>query len=288
MDISVQEWGLSFVFENFKRFQGEGVFFLLWGLSLLLLIVCLKKEWKKGIILYIAGLFLTVFNPIFATPVVQILGTDDEYYRLIWLLPITVMVSWMVTFVTEKGKSTVTWLGICIACAVAVAIPGKSILEKGLQPAENIYKISDEVIEIVDFMHTKSGKEDINVLTEFDLTVVLNQYDPTIHLIIPYADVALLREYDQNDCYGKDLPPSLGSQMEMYEVLYNHNELPWMDFGGALNYTEANYLVLSESCPMLDYIVTQSCEMIYETENYYIYEFIPFIWDYENLRPIYE
>ena len=135
MDISVQEWGLSFVLENFKRFQGEGVFLLLWSISLLLFVLCVKKGWKKGLIFYFIGLFLTVFNPIFATPVVQILGTDDEYYRLIWLLPITIMIAWMVTFITEKGKKTVVWLALCMVCAVAVAIPGKSILAKGLQPA---------------------------------------------------------------------------------------------------------------------------------------------------------
>ena len=288
MDISVEEWGLSFVLENFRRFQGEGIFFFLMAVALVFFALAIKNEWKKGILIYLLGLLVTVFNPLIATPVVRLLGTEDEYYRLIWLLPVTMLIAWMMTYVIEKGKNVILRAVLIFGCVVLVAIPGKSILAKGLSPAENIYKISDEVIEIVEFMHTESEKEDINVLTEFDLTVVLNQYDPTIHLLIPYADVALLRELDKTDNFGKVLPPSLKSQMELYEILYKFNELTWMDFGLALGYLEADFLVLSKNCPMLDYIATQSCNIINETENYYIYEFVPFVWDYENLRPIYE
>ena len=33
MDISVEDWGFGFVLETFKRFQGDGVFFLYFVVS---------------------------------------------------------------------------------------------------------------------------------------------------------------------------------------------------------------------------------------------------------------
>ena len=288
MEISIAEWGLGFVLENFRRFQGEGVFFLFFAAAVAVLLFAVRTEWKKGFMWYLLCLFLLVFNPLLATPVVEVLGLEDEYYRLIWLLPVTVLLAWLAVWIVEKGKKGWIRAALCLVCMLLLAVPGKSVLASGLKPAENLYKISDEIIEISEKLHRHSGSEELNVVTDFDLVVVLNQYDPSLHLVLPYLDVSLMREYEQMEDYETSLPPNLQSQMNIYQMLYNQKELPWMELGGAFNYTKTEYVVLKKTDPMLSYVLTQSCEIVEETENYYIMEFIPFVWDIENLKPIYE
>lgn len=288
MDISVEDWGFGFVLETFKRFQGDGVFFLYFVVSVGVIAFFVKEKWKKDFLKYLLGLCVTVFNPLLVVVLVGTLKMDDEYYRLIWLLPVTILLAWLAVYLTEKGKKAWVRALLCIICMTLLAVPGKSILARGLEPAENLYKIPNEILELSEKLHALGGEEELNIVTDFDLAVLLNQYDPSLHLVLPYLDVSLMREYDERGEYEGTLPPNLQSQMNIFQVLYNQQELTWMELGGAFNYTETNFVVLKKDDPMLAYVQTQSCQIVDETENYSILEFIPFIWDGDNLEAIYE
>ena len=44
MEISIAEWGLGFVLENFRRFQGEGAFFLFFAAAVAVLLLAVRTE----------------------------------------------------------------------------------------------------------------------------------------------------------------------------------------------------------------------------------------------------
>ena len=164
MNIQVSEWGWKFVLECFQRFQGEGVFFLGFACALIWLIITRgKNEWKRPVLGYFACLVFTVFNPLLVTPIIGALGLDDEYYRLIWLLPFTILIAWMAVDLIGRCKQWWSRSILTIFFVVALALPGKSILAKGLSMAENIYKVPNELIEICEIIHEDSEKEEPKV-----------------------------------------------------------------------------------------------------------------------------
>ena len=291
MDIHISEWGWGFVGECFRRFQGDGVFFVFFVLSVIAAAIFLKTRWKKGLFAYLLFLALTAFNPILVIPLVNWLALDDEYYRFIWLLPVTVLIAWLAVYLVERVSKPVLRAVVCVLCIIVLAFPGKSILSRGLESAENLYKIPDEVVEVSQKLHAlaeENGDEELRVVSDFDLVVTLNQYDPSIFQIVSYADVNLLSTYDNPEEYENTFPPYLKSQMHIYQTLYNQVEYTWMDLGGSFRETETDFVVMKKSDPMLEYILTQSCNIVDEAGQYVIMEFVPFVWDAENSMPIYE
>lgn len=275
MDIQVSEYGWGFVWECFRRFQGEGVFYLFFLAALLLLFVTARKEkggksWKKGVLLFFAVLAVTIYNPLLATPVIGRLGLEDEYYRLLWLLPFTVLIAWLAVSVIERGKAW--WQrGLLLVCmTVLLAIPGKSILARGLTVAENLYKVPDELIEICDVIHEDSRGEEPRAAMDFDLVVLMGQYDPSIKLTLSYSDVSYMESQADMDDYTERFPPGMLSQMHIYKALYRTEEIDGVELRGALSYTETGYVVVKRDFPNMEYLYSQGLVLLTQTDTYVV------------------
>ncbi len=281
MDIQVSEYGLNFVIECFRRFQDEGVFFLFFAIAIVLLIVSVKKKWKKGFLFYILMLFMTVFNPLIVTPVIEWLDFDDEYYRLIWLLPVTILLAWMAVSVSERMKRWWMKAAAYVIFFLILAFPGKSILDKGLERSENLYKIPDEVIEICDVLHTDSGEDELRAAMDFSLIVLMGQYDPSIELTITYNDYSFLEwQWETNDNFNEEYPPELTERLKIYRVLYLKDEeaMEGLDFIRALWLTETEYVVMGKGSAVIDYLYDLNLEYIMDTDSYVVMKVPPEDW----------
>lgn len=274
MDISVEEWGLGFVFENFRRFQGEGFFFFWFILALLLLAFTQKIEWKKDFLKYLLGLCLIVFNPFFVTPLVQRLGMEDEYYRLIWLLPVTVFTAWAAVYMIEKGKKVWTRVFLCLACVFLLAAPGKSVRAKGLQMAENIYKVPNEILEISKIIHENSVQTEPIVVNEFELSVLMNQYDPSLQLVLSYGELNMLREYEE---YVEQEPDAywIIARMNMMWLIVDKDleRVSSYDFKTSMDLLRAEYVVCTYEDVMHDFLLASRCIEVGQAGDYRIYRY---------------
>ena len=276
MSIFVDEWGLNFVGECFRRFQGEGIFFYIFAAALVYLLLREKSEWKKSFFSYIVVLFVTIFNPLLITPFIDKLGLEDEYYRLVWLLPITIFIAWFAVAASEKCKKR--WLRfLCYGFFfLLIAFPGKSILASNWGLAENLYKVPDELIEICNVIHQDSTDTDESpkAAMDFDLIVLMGQYDPSIELTLAYSDVSFLASQVDNENFAEQYPPGMQSQMHIYRVLREGQMIDGMEFAGALAWTDTDYVVVRRDFPLMDYLMTQRCEKMYETETYCILKYV--------------
>ena len=275
MDIHISDYGWGFVCECFRRFQGEGVFFLFFLISLAVLLVSGRKEavkhsWKKGALFFVAALAITIYNPVLVTPLIGRLGLEDEYYRLLWLLPFTVLMAWLAVTVVEKGKRW--WQrGLLLAVtAVLLAIPGKSILARGLSLAENLYKVPDELIEICEMIHADSAEQEPRAAMDFDLVVLMGQYDPSIRLTLSYSDVSYMESQAGTGDYAERFPPNMLSQMHIYQALYREAVLNGMELRGALDYTETGYVVVKRDFSNMEYLYSQELVVLAQTDTYVV------------------
>jgi hypothetical protein len=268
MSIQVADYGWKYVLKCFQLLQGEGIFYLFFGAVLVYLFATRRKEtWRKWILIYFLGLAITVYNPVFVTPLVDKLHMTDEYYRLIWLLPFTVGIAWLVvTLIQSCSKRWMKAMMLAVSC-VLLAFPGKSILARGLTVAENVYKVPNDLIEICDAIHEDSNGESVMAAMDFELVVLMGQYDPSIQLALSYSEVSFMRTYVDID-YKTWFPPNLLSQMHIFRVLYQEEEIEGQEFHGALKYLGADYVVVNKEYPHMEYLYTQGLIFLQETDHY--------------------
>jgi len=264
MNINASELGRAFVKVCFSLFQGEGYFLYLVAVCLIYLLVRKKEPWRSFWGLYSAFLVLIVFNPLIWR-VVDLLGMDDEYYRFLWLIPITPLVAYaLTTLVTKLQKRTLRLLAVVGTMGVIV-LTGQSIFSRSWETIDNIYKIPDEVIEICEIIRADCDKDQPVVASEFDLSVLINQYAPEIDLILSYRQVANIKEAYQYGSYV-DNPED-----RLYHVLINREPHDDQYLIYALRLGMVDYIVTERGNPVREYIAASACELIAELEQYCIF-----------------
>ncbi len=279
MDIQIADYGKEFVLECFKRFQGEGVFFVPFVIAVIAFLWISGKKARRSAGGYLLVLGLSVYNPLVITFIIEKLHLSDEYYRFLWMLPVTVFLAWFAAWLVRRFSKPLLQAGVCAACMLLLALPGKSILARGLAVAENIYKIPDEVMEISAVLHEISGKEEITVYADFDLAVLFNQYDPSCHMVMSYGDVADFKSdtYDEEmtAVYDGIFPPEFISKWFLYQIYErNHlgSEIP--PLARSLAWLGTEYVVLNKDDAMLEYTLEQNCVPVHETQTYIIMQFL--------------
>ena len=268
MSISASELGIAFVKTCFSLFQGEGNFLYLAVTCLIYLLIRKKEPWKSFWGLY--GIFLTlvVFNPLIWR-VVDLLGLDDEYYRFLWLIPVTPLVAYaLTTVITKLQKRTLRMTALAGTVAVII-FAGQSIFSRSWETIDNIYKIPDEVIEICEIIRADCDKDQPVVASDFDLSVLINQYAPEIDLILSYRQVSNIKEAYQYGSYV-DNPED-----RLYHVLINREPHDDQYLIYALKLGKVDYVVTERGNPVREYIAVSECELIAELEQYCIFRVQP-------------
>ncbi|MBP3700252.1 MAG: hypothetical protein J6I64_00010 [Lachnospiraceae bacterium] len=264
MNINASELGIAFVKECFALFQGSGYFLYLTAICLLYLLVRKKEPWKSFWGSYGAFLLLVVFNPLIWR-VVDLLALDDEYYRFLWMIPVTPLIAYTATLLIMKAKKNVLRV-LALGGAVAVIVlSGQSIFSRSWDTIENIYKIPDEVIEICEIIRADCEKEEPVVASDFDLSVLLNQYAPEMNLILSYRQIAILKEVYS---YGEfaDIPEDRLFHVLIEELPHDEGYLVY-----ALQEGNVDYIVAHRGLKTRDYILESQCSLIAELEQYCIF-----------------
>ncbi len=173
----------SEVIALFRNYMGTGLIVICFMISLIYLWVNETRKYVRILFLYMPVVILLLyFNPLFAAVVYGVTGSEI-YYRILWLLPITIVIAYTCAHIYGKLKGAKQGgFALCIAALIMVSgsyIYGNPYFAK----AENIYHVPDCVVDICDAI-TVPGREVRAVFPEEFLQYV-RQYDPTI--CMPYG-----------------------------------------------------------------------------------------------------
>lgn len=268
MSVDAAELGNAFVRTCFALFQGDGLFLYLTGACLAWLLVKRREGEKLFWRSYVLFLFLVIYNPFLIWRLVALLGLDDEYYRFLWLIPMTIVLAYSGSRLILDGKKK--WRPVYLAGVIlAILLCGKTIFSRSWEWIENIYKIPDEVIEICEIIRADSPKEEPCVAADFDLDVLINQYAPDIDLILSYREIASIRELEAR---GDDID---SAAKRLYYVLVAGEEYNYWYSEGYLDYAlregQVDYIVTARGNPAREYIAASQCRLIAELEEYCIF-----------------
>ena len=182
--------------ELFREYMGTGLVVILFLISLIYLWVQEKRKYIRILIIYVPVILLCLFfNPLFTRLVYGVVG-EEIYYRILWLLPVTVTVAFAVVTLYGQltGKSKIFF---AVAAAAGIIVSGSYIYSNPyFGKAENLYHVPDCVVHICDAI-TVPGRE---VLAVFPLELVqyVRQYESTV--CMPYGrEMTVERWHYQSD-----------------------------------------------------------------------------------------
>lgn len=182
----------------FQEYMGTGLIVGWYLIALLYLWFTEKDRRIRVLFLYMPLLLLFLyFNPIFARLICGATG-DEIYYRILWLLPITVVIAYAAVSVYGRLKGRKKY-GFALLSAVLVTVSGSLVYASPhFHRAENLYHMPQAVVDICDAIQVE-GREVMAVFPKEMLSFV-RQYTPLV--CMPYGREMLVDRWGaQNPLY---------------------------------------------------------------------------------------
>lgn len=254
-------------FDIFKLNMMSGYYSVLYLISLIYILIKGKRIHKIILFWGTVFIFLTFLNPLFSKFVSQKITGVDVYWRLYWTLPIYYSISFFVSEILCKIKNIVLKCVCIISLTGILTISGHFIYQKPyFSRHENMYKLPNEVISIVDYILDKNKSiKKPNVLFPDDLAAKVRQYSTKVvtvwsrnlyqgNTIIPNTDKTLNSFY-----YSLYSDPTLES-----ETIYENLKFLGVEW---LIMPENNRLINNENIILQDTLNGYSIYYIYLTND---------------------
>ncbi|WP_026526803.1 hypothetical protein [Butyrivibrio sp. VCD2006] len=175
----------------FKLYGGNGYLLALYVASMLYLLVA-EKDMRKKLVMAVAPLIILVgfFAP-FTRIVFAAVKEGDTYYRILWMIPMTVSIAYAGCKLFMDHKR------IGLAVVSAIIILGGSIVYKNeyMLKAENAYHIPQVVVDVCDVISPEEGEPRVRAVFPSELLHFVRQYDTSI--LMPYG-----RDVPHNQYYN--------------------------------------------------------------------------------------
>lgn len=174
------------ILKTFMDYSGSGIYPFLFLAALIYLLVTEKDKKIRIVLLESSAVILVLFFcPLFQMVMEKVDGADT-YYRILWLLPMTVVTAY--AGVKLIGKHTRVGLavlaGVCILC-------GDYVYDNvNVSQARNRYHLPEEVVAICDLIMPAEGEERVWAVFPSELLHFVRQYSSRIQM--PYGRDMLL------------------------------------------------------------------------------------------------
>ena len=243
---------------SMKLYGGNGAILLLFLASAIYLVIT-EQSVKKKIMLGIIPLLIFVGFLFPVTKIVYVALFDDgsdTYYRLLWLVPMYVVIGYAACkLIFSLKKSVYQRVGLVIAVAI-IAVSGSLVYaSQHMSVAENLYHIPQSVIDICDVVAPAEDEPRIRVAFPGELVHFVRQYD---------TDILML--------YGREM---VVTQWDYYNPVYEVMEKPEVIDAAALleatRETKCSYIVLHENRQIDADLVNLGLELVTELHGYRIY-----------------
>lgn len=179
----------------FRNYMGTGLIVIWYLVSLVYLFLQEKRKHFRILFIYVPTILLLLFfNPLFAKVVYGVVE-DEIYYRILWLLPISVVIAYTIVEIygrlAEKKRNI-----FAIIMVLVIAGSGSYIYDNPyFSKAENIYHVPQSVVNICDAIEVE-GREVMAVFPA-EILQYVRQYSPVV--CMPYGREQLVHRWWQYD-----------------------------------------------------------------------------------------
>lgn len=178
--------------ELFQGFMGTGLIVGWYLLTLVYLWITEKDRRRRVLLVYVPLVVLLLyFNPLFARLVYGVVG-DEIYYRILWLLPVTVVIAYGAVSIYGRLKGRKKYLFALLSAALVMLSGSCIYASPHFCKAENLYHMPQEVVDICDAIQVE-GREVMAVFPKEMLSFV-RQYTPLV--CMPYGREMLVERWN--------------------------------------------------------------------------------------------
>lgn len=181
------------ILDTWILFWGSGYYQYLILLAVLLLLLFFRKRKEARLLItYSVILLVLFFFPLSAGIIQKCIGSD-VYWRVLWLLPVTVLLAYTGTALAEraglkarKGGHKLQGLVLILLIGV-IGISGKSIWsEDNYVQVHNYQKVPDEVTQVCNLISDQQEEEEeVCVAADDYLAAYIRVYQPSFYM--PYS-----------------------------------------------------------------------------------------------------
>ena len=234
----------------FRSFTGSGFLTMLYLLTLIYLWISEKNSTFRAIFVYGASIIQALFFcPLFYYGY-QLLDRGT-YYRILWVLPMTVTISYAAVKILGRYP-----LGSIVIGLAVVMMCGKYVYSNEyVTKAENVYHIPQEVIEVCDFIMPEEGEERVTGVFPDSLIHFVRQYSSKIKM-------AYGRDYLAPDWIYGDHP---------LRIVMNQDKIRISELVRLATEQKCQYIILERNKKLLGNFEKSKVIKIGETTNYDIY-----------------
>lgn len=202
-----------------------------------------KKQNIKEIFVYPVLIYgITIFNPFIHWILIWKMGFNGRSHRFFWVIPMVFVLSWLAAEAVFQMKSQGMRLVLFLILIGICLFTGRPMYYEEHFKTENIYKVTDETLEISNKLKEIEGEREKNVIiNNHNINYFIRQYDPSICLIESPRRIEDLEQVSELD-YENDLQKKANEIVVGY--FHNHYKAEASEVYTALKEKNVEYLVL--------------------------------------------
>ncbi len=186
-------WGIFLesvvIFKNYMGYHDHHYLAFLFLGILLYLWVTEKDRHRRAVFVYMPTLLLLMFLcPLFRKVFVRLLEDSETYYRLLWLLQMSMVTVYGTIRLCARHRR----IGLAVMCVLVILCGDYVYDSEYIVKAENAYHLPQDAIDVVNLIEPQEGR--ITVLMPADLIPYVRQYSTNIEL--PYGREMLIARWD--------------------------------------------------------------------------------------------
>ena len=244
---------------SLKLFFGNPLLALLLVASAIYIIVC-EKSLKKKILLGVLPLVILAGFLLPVTKIVYVAAFDegsDTYYRVLWLLPMYIVIGYAVCKLIFSFGSKWKQRVALVASLVVIVLSGSLVyLNQYMTPSQNFYHIPQNVIDICDEILPAEGEPRVRAVFPSELVHFVRQYSTDI--LMPFGREMVVTQWDYYN--------------EVYEAMEKPEVIDADDLLEATRKAGVQYIILSKDRKVDKNLTTLGLKLMATVDNYYIYE----------------
>lgn len=213
------------IITTIEQYEGTGFVLVFYVIALLALFFRENDRGNRIAFLYLPAVLAVLFllPPVHSLYVK--LDGNETYYRLLWLIPMTVTIGY--ALVRQFADHIV--VGVILMCAV-YAVTGTYVYKnENLVEATNAYHLPQYVIDVCDAIMEQTGGERTMVAMPPEMVQFVRQYETRI--LMPYGREMLMPAYEN-------------VEMPVYDIM-SQDVISGQDLVAAIREYNCNYIVVN-------------------------------------------
>ena len=241
-------------FRTVLAFGGNGLLLLYFLASLVYLLL---RERDKGVrrllTTYPILMIILFFLPVFPYVVCNVAGETETFYRFLWLIPMSAVSAYATILFIDRVKYK--WIKVALgliaaACICVGGTPGYRA--QVMIPAENIYQIPQDVVDICDYMVIPG--RDVEAVVPHELVPYIRQY--TAYIIMPYGYETMVDRWGFTNDLAEEMIKDISSAERLAALARQDG---------------CQYIVLNKEHLMDGDLEEYDYENVYQSKKYIVY-----------------